>query len=78
MAAYFESRHADEVAVEGRTANDDAYDDISQNSLLPTARDPHLWIIKVRMGEEKLVTLQLLRKCIAKSNSGEVNKKNEM
>jgi hypothetical protein len=72
MASYFENRHAQEAS-ENRTANDDAYDDISQNSLLPTTRDPNLWIVKVRMGEEKLVTLQLLRKCIARANTGDVS-----
>jgi hypothetical protein len=72
MAKYFEARHAAQESSENRTSHDDAYDDISQNSLLPTTRDPSLWIIKVRMGEEKLVTLQLLRKCIARTNAGDV------
>lgn len=72
MALYFENRHAQETS-ENRTTNDEAYDDISQNSLLPTTRDPNLWIVKVRMGEEKLVTLQLLRKCIARANVGDVS-----
>ena len=72
MAKYFEARHAQESS-ENRTSHDDTYDDISQNSLLPTTRDPNLWIIKVRMGEEKIVTLQLLRKCIARTNAGDVS-----
>lgn len=71
MARYFEARHAQESA-HNRVHDNDAYDDITQNSLLPTTRDPNLWIVKViRIGEEKLVALQLLRKCIAKQNNGE-------
>jgi hypothetical protein len=46
MAAYFEARHAQESAT-NRMGSDDMYDDISQNSLLPTTRDPNLWIVKV-------------------------------
>lgn len=73
MARYFEARHAQENAI-SRTHDHDTYDDISQNSLLPTPRDPNLWIVKVmRPGEEKMVVLQLLRKCIAMSNSGNVS-----
>lgn len=47
-------------------------DDISQTSLLPQTKDPNLWIVKCRMGEEKLVALQLMRKFIAYQNMDEV------
>ncbi|PAV82930.1 hypothetical protein WR25_00956 isoform B [Diploscapter pachys] len=45
--------------------DDFVMDDISQTSLLPQTKDPNLWIVKCRMGEEKLVALQLMRKFIA-------------
>ncbi|KAI6224133.1 Transcription elongation factor SPT5 [Aphelenchoides besseyi] len=67
MGRYFEARHAQE-SYANRSVNDEMFDSISQNSLLPTTKDPNLWIVKVRMGEEKSTTLQLLRKCIAFSN----------
>ncbi|KAI6170255.1 Transcription elongation factor SPT5 [Aphelenchoides besseyi] len=67
MGRYFEARHAQESHA-NRSINDEMLDSISQNSLLPTTKDPNLWIVKVRMGEEKATTLQLLRKCIAFSN----------
>ncbi|KAI6202252.1 Micro-fibrillar-associated protein 1 containing protein [Aphelenchoides besseyi] len=67
MGIYFEARHAQE-SYANRSINDEMLDSISQNSLLPTTKDPNLWIVKVRMGEEKATTLQLLRKCIAFSN----------
>ncbi|CAD5213485.1 unnamed protein product [Bursaphelenchus okinawaensis] len=70
MAKYFEEKHAMERAT-NYTRDHDTYDEISQNSLLPTTRDPNLWIVKVtRIGEEKMVVLQMLRKCIAMENSG--------
>lgn len=44
MASYFENRHAQEVS-ESRNAGNDTYDDISQNSLLPTTRDPGNYLL---------------------------------
>ncbi|CAD5219871.1 unnamed protein product [Bursaphelenchus xylophilus] len=70
MARYFEEKHAMERQ-SNYSRDHDAYDEITQNSLLPTTRDPNLWIVKVtRIGEEKMVVLQMLRKCIAMENSG--------
>ncbi|KAI6216520.1 DRB sensitivity-inducing factor large subunit [Aphelenchoides fujianensis] len=38
----------------------------------PTTKDPNLWIIKVlRSGQERAITLQLLRRCIASANKDE-------
>ncbi|KAI6229076.1 Transcription elongation factor SPT5 [Aphelenchoides fujianensis] len=70
MGRYFEAKHAQE-SYAGRTVNDEMFDSISQNSLLPTTKDPNLWIIKVREGQERAITLQLLRRCIAASNTDE-------
>ncbi|KAI6195223.1 Transcription elongation factor SPT5 [Aphelenchoides besseyi] len=68
MGQYFEARHAAEFNGNQAAVNDQVFDSISQNSLLPTVKDPNLWIVKVRMGEEKSTTLQLLHKCVAFSN----------
>ena len=73
MGRYFEERHAQEsyAAANARSQDSDVYDDISQNSLLPTTRDPTLWMIKVRQGEERATALFLIRKCIASANNGD-------
>ncbi|KAI6238149.1 Transcription elongation factor SPT5 [Aphelenchoides fujianensis] len=70
LGRYFDTRHAMD-SYHGRTVNDEMFDSISQNSLLPTTKDPNLWIIKVREGQERAITLQLLRRCIAASNTDE-------
>lgn len=73
MGRYFEARHAQESSYSAANVDShsaDVYDDISQNTLLPTTRDPTLWMIKVRQGEERNITLHLLRKCIASANAG--------
>ncbi|KAI6242257.1 Transcription elongation factor SPT5 [Aphelenchoides fujianensis] len=70
MAAYFEQRHAEER--ENRATGTDAFDgELQQNALQPTTKDPSLWIVRVREGQERAITLQLLRKCIAFGNKGE-------
>ncbi|KAI6185500.1 hypothetical protein M3Y98_00030400 [Aphelenchoides besseyi] len=56
IGRYFEARHAQESHA-NRSINDEMLDSISQNSHLPTYKDPQLWIVKVRKGEEKATTL---------------------
>jgi transcription elongation factor SPT5 len=51
----------------------DDYDDIAQHSLLPSTKDPNLWIVKCRMGEEKTAALQLMRKFLAYEHTHKVN-----
>lgn len=66
---YFKKKYANQANYAG-TADDDAdIDDIGRHSLLPSMKDPNLWIVKCRMGEEKLVALQLMRKFIAFSHT---------
>ncbi|PAV77610.1 hypothetical protein WR25_20375 [Diploscapter pachys] len=48
--------------------DDIGMDSIAQTSLLPQTRDPNLWIVKCRLGEEKAASLQLMRKFIACQN----------
>ena len=40
-------------------------DEITQQTLLPEVKDPNLWMVKCRIGEEKATVLQLMRKMIA-------------
>lgn len=71
---YFKKKYANQSSYTSVMDDDAALDDISRHSLLPsTNKDPNLWIIKCRLGEEKLVTLQLMRKFIAYENTDNVN-----
>lgn len=72
MERYFQERHAAQVSTH-KMMDDQVYDDITQNGLLPSTRDPNLWIVKVRMGEEKAVALQLMRKHFAYQTHEEVS-----
>uniref|UniRef100_A0A5S6QVE8 Transcription elongation factor SPT5 n=1 Tax=Trichuris muris TaxID=70415 RepID=A0A5S6QVE8_TRIMR len=66
---YFKDKYSRNTClVEGE---DDVYDDITQQGLLPTTKDPNLWTVKCRLGEEKLCLMQLMRKAIAYENHGE-------
>src|SRR5438105_3390211 len=72
MERYFQERHAQQVSATRMRADDDeTFDDITQNQNLPSTKDPNLWIVKVRMGEEKNICLQLMRKYIAFSRTEE-------
>lgn len=44
---------------------------ISQQALMPGVKDPNLWMVKCKIGEEKQTVLQLMRKFIAYQNSDE-------
>ncbi|KAF8375888.1 spt-5 [Pristionchus pacificus] len=69
---YFEEKYKNSSSGGANFDDDDALDDISQHGLLPSTKDPNLWIVKcMRMGEEKLVAMQLMRKMIAYENRGE-------
>uniref|UniRef100_A0A915ETD3 NGN domain-containing protein n=1 Tax=Ditylenchus dipsaci TaxID=166011 RepID=A0A915ETD3_9BILA len=65
MERYFQERHAAQMTTHRGDVDDNVYDDITQNGLLPTTKDPNLWIVKCRMGEEKNLALQLMRKYFA-------------
>jgi len=46
-------------------------EEISRVELLPAVGSSNLWIVKVKLGEEKNATMQLMRKCIAFSNAND-------
>lgn len=45
-------------------------DEITQQTLLPGVKDPNLWMVKCRIGEEKATVLLLMRKFITYQFSG--------
>lgn len=46
-------------------------DEITQQTLLPGVKDPNLWMVKCRIGEEKSTTLLLMRKFLTYQNTKE-------
>ncbi|CAI4228197.1 unnamed protein product [Auanema sp. JU1783] len=70
IGRYFENKYKSAPSRD-MVDDDGGLDDISQHSLLPSTKDPNLWIVKCRMGEEKLVAMQLMRKYIAYETSDE-------
>ncbi|VDL69227.1 unnamed protein product [Nippostrongylus brasiliensis] len=70
IGRYFENKYKTQP-IRDLVEDDSALDDISQHGLLPSTKDPNLWIVKCRMGEEKLVALQLMRKFLAFENTNE-------
>lgn len=64
---YLRNKYADESAAlrhfgEG---GEEMSDEITQQTLLPGIKDPNLWMVKCRAGEEKATVLLLMRKFIA-------------
>ena len=39
-------------------------DEITQQTLLPEVKDPNLWMVKCRIGEEKITVMHMMRKVI--------------
>jgi len=64
---YYRNRYNEDTAAIARygEAGEEMSDEITQRTLLPEVRDPNLWMVKCRIGEEKPTVLQLMRKMIA-------------
>jgi len=69
---YYRRKYAESSAAErGYDGDVDLPDDITQQALMPGVKDPNLWMIKCKIGEEKATVLQLMRKFIAFSTTDE-------
>ncbi|RWS12398.1 transcription elongation factor SPT5-like protein, partial [Dinothrombium tinctorium] len=70
---YYKRKYAEASAAERSYygEGDELPDDITQQALMPGVKDPNLWMVKCKMGEEKATVLQLMRKFIAYSNTEE-------
>lgn len=68
---YLKKKYADEtLAVRSfGDGGEEMSDEITQQTLLPGIKDPNLWMVKCRIGEEKATVLLLMRKFIAYQNS---------
>lgn len=67
IESYYRNRYNEDTAAIARfgEGGKGVGDEITQQTLLPEVRDPNLWIVKCRIGEEKVTVLQLMRKMIA-------------
>ena len=67
IEAYYRDRYNEDTAAIARfgEGGEEMSDEITQQTLLPEVKDPNLWMVKCRIGEEKTTVLQLMRKMIA-------------
>merc|ERR1719295_1638754 len=67
IEAYYRNRYNEDTAAIARfgEGGEEMSDEITQQTLLPEVKDPNLWMVKCRIGEEKPTVLQLMRKMIA-------------
>lgn len=68
LANYFKQRYSKQHDNDRFGQSDQLSDTIIQQKLLPGVKDPNLWTVKCKMGEEKLTALWLMRKYYAYLN----------
>lgn len=63
---YLRKKYADESIATRHFGDggEEMSDEITQQTLLPGVKDPNLWMVKCRIGEEKATVLLLMRKFI--------------
>jgi len=71
---YFKKKYVDKTNMSVATSHlgegdEEMVNEIRQQSLLPNIKDPNLWIIKCRIGEEKSTALLLMRKFLTYQSS---------
>jgi len=73
LEEYLRKKYADEAVAQRHFGDggEDISDEITQQTLLPGIKDPSLWMVKCRLGEEKCTVLQLMRKAIAYANNND-------
>ena len=62
IADYYKQRYSKNYENDRFGSSDQLSDTIIQQKLLPGVKDPNLWIVKCRIGEEKQTALLLMRK----------------
>ncbi|XP_071486255.1 transcription elongation factor SPT5-like [Diadema antillarum] len=70
LEEYYKRKYA-ETSSKALADEDELPDSITQQGLLPGVKDPNLWMVKCRIGEEKETAIQLMRKFIAYQNQEE-------
>lgn len=71
---YLRKKYADEsiAARHFGDGGEEMSDEITQQTLLPGVKDPNLWMVKCRIGEEKATVLLLMRKFITYQFSSKI------
>lgn len=62
IADYYKQRYSKNYASNQFGSSDELSDTIIQQKLLPGVKDPNLWTVKCKIGEEKATALLLMRK----------------
>jgi len=64
---YYRTKYNEDEAALARfgEGGEEMSDEITQQTLLPEVKDPNLWMVKCRIGEEKITVLHIMRKVIA-------------
>ncbi|XP_059170624.1 transcription elongation factor SPT5-like [Physella acuta] len=62
---YYRQKFGNVTTAERYGEGEEMSDEITQQGRLPGVKDPNLWVVKCRMGEEKSTVVHLLRKMIA-------------
>lgn len=70
---YLRKKYADESVARRHFGDggEEMSDEITQQTLLPGIKDPNLWMVKCRIGEEKATALLLMRKFLTYANTDE-------
>ncbi|XP_076450911.1 transcription elongation factor SPT5-like isoform X2 [Babylonia areolata] len=71
IEAYYKQRFGDSSSADRFGEGEEMSDEITQQGRLPGVKDPNLWVVKCRMGEEKTVVAHLMRKVIAYQHTEE-------
>ncbi|XP_037941667.1 transcription elongation factor SPT5-like [Teleopsis dalmanni] len=68
---YLRKKYADESVAKRHFGDggEEMSDEITQQTLLPGIKDPNLWMVKCRIGEEKATALLLMRKFLTYLNT---------
>lgn len=76
---YLRKKYADEsiAARHFGDGGEEMSDEITQQTLLPGVKNPNLWMVKCRIGEEKSTALLLMRKFLTYQFSGKTRTKFE-
>lgn len=72
---YYRRKYAEQSEAERSSYrhgdSEELNEEITQAALMPTVKDPNLWMVKCQIGTEKITVLQLMRKFIAYEKTAE-------
>lgn len=69
---YFKQKYGNQANGAQTTFEESDCFGISHQALLPCVKDPRIWILKCRVGDERDIVLKLLRKTFGLMNSDNV------